>query len=825
MHSIKYFIAILGALLAFNPSSAFATIFLWDGGGSNDFFATAANWNPDGAPPSSDPTNDLQFGGTVRLAPDSQGTTYSANSLTFNSGAGAFVVRGGTLVVGAGGITNNSTSQETINNDIFLSQDQTWTIASGAGALNLGGTFRVVANALTLGSGTVNMTGNFSVSGSRTLSSLILSGATLNTTNDFVVGNGTVNQTAGTVSVNKGKNLSLASNATEIASYNLSGTGAISVGQALIGNLGSADFVQTGGTFSSSSFYLGYGAGSNGTYKLSGGTLSGGSALISASSSTGVLNQSGGVFRFTTLTLGSGSAAAKGTYNLDGGYLQAGTINHAAGTGVLNFNGGILQAVTGNASFLQGLTTASVRDGGAIIDTNGLNVTVGQALTHSTISGDFQTDGGLTKQGSGTLSLGGVNTYTGGTTVNGGTLSVSSDANLGASSGAVTLQNGSNLVITSGFVTSRTFNLNSGVADFGGSDLVGALVNGGYVAGGAVLDHPTFNNVTTLPGSNLSINPSGAVLNNVTLRGNLNMAAPGTSVSFSNGLVTGSGTINLAGASQAPSTFNTSATEIQGTTTISSGATMANSGSVPLYLSAGSRTTINSGGTLSTTGSAIELNGSLLVNNGTQGGTLNVNYGSTAKGSGVFGTVNVNDGGRFAPGNSPGTATLTNLSLGSAGRFEFELNSARATAGNGADFINVLGQLAITATSSVHLTIAVISLNSANQAAPLTDFDARQSYTFTLASAAGGITGFASSNVTVDTTGFGNSLQGGHFEVAQDGNSLQLQFRPVPEPQGWTMMLCGAAVLASFLRWRASRGTRGSFAMPGRKRRMEGMGL
>jgi hypothetical protein len=54
------------------------------------------------------------------------------------------------------------------------------------------------------------------------------------------------------------------------------------------------------------------------------------------------------------------------------------------------------------------LTRANIRNNGAKIDTAGFNITIGQALQHSAISGDNATDGGLTKNGAGTLTLGGT---------------------------------------------------------------------------------------------------------------------------------------------------------------------------------------------------------------------------------------------------------------------------------------------------------------------------------------------------------------------------------------------------------------------------------
>ena len=78
-------------------------------------------------------------------------------------------------------------------------------------------------------------------------------------------------------------------------------------------------------------------------------------------------------------------------------------MNRGQGTGVFNFNGGVLKANTGAVNaFMTGLTSANVQTGGAIIDSNGQSITIGQKLVSGVTSG---TDGGLTKQGTGTVTI------------------------------------------------------------------------------------------------------------------------------------------------------------------------------------------------------------------------------------------------------------------------------------------------------------------------------------------------------------------------------------------------------------------------------------
>jgi len=167
------------------------------------------------------------------------------------------------------------------------------------------------------------------------------------------------------------------------------------------------------------------------TYNISGGTLYVDGRLATAGvmplrvgqDCTGTLNISGDGFvnmPYDNVNLGT-NAPGVGVLNLDGGTLLTRYVSKGAGSGTFNFNGGVLKPAASSLTFMQGLTAANVKSGGAKIDTNTYNITIGQALLHDAGLGGTA-DGGLTKDGAGTLTLSGVNTYTGDTTVNEGTL-------------------------------------------------------------------------------------------------------------------------------------------------------------------------------------------------------------------------------------------------------------------------------------------------------------------------------------------------------------------------------------------------------------------
>ena len=131
-----------------------------------------------------------------------------------------------------------------------------------------------------------------------------------------------------------------------------------------------------------------------------------------------------------------------GTVNLSGGTLAVGAVRRTTAdrappeSATFNFNGGLLRATASNASFLQGLDYAYVQSGGAMIDTQGFNDAIGQALQSGAAN-----DGGLTKFGAGTLTLLASNTYTGPTTVYGGLQLGDGSADTGSVAGNIVLMN------------------------------------------------------------------------------------------------------------------------------------------------------------------------------------------------------------------------------------------------------------------------------------------------------------------------------------------------------------------------------------------------
>lgn len=169
-----------------------------------------------------------------------------------------------------------------------------------------------------------------------------------------------------------------------------------------------------------------------GVFNLSGGTFTQantGRFIHMGENGSGTLNISGTgayIANSTTGVLLGDLATSNGTVSLNGGSLTATVVlDAAAGTTALNFNGGQLIAGAGaNATFMNGIDTVTIQAGGAIIKSNGNNITVNTPLP------DGGSGGSLTKQGAGNLTLTGANTCAGVTSVNNGTLTLADNAQL-----------------------------------------------------------------------------------------------------------------------------------------------------------------------------------------------------------------------------------------------------------------------------------------------------------------------------------------------------------------------------------------------------------
>ncbi|MEI7732451.1 MAG: autotransporter-associated beta strand repeat-containing protein [Verrucomicrobiota bacterium] len=143
-------------------------------------------------------------------------------------------------------------------------------------------------------------------------------------------------------------------------------------------------------------------------------------------------------------------------------------IPNGAGKGLLLITNGSLVDMAGVTETVNGLGAWGSAVAGTIDNSIGnANLIVGDANTNSSFNGLIKNTGGtlsLTKIGTGTLTLSGINTYSGGTTNASGILNINADAALGAPaplvfSGNSTLQEAGSLVLSAG----RTIAIANGV--------------------------------------------------------------------------------------------------------------------------------------------------------------------------------------------------------------------------------------------------------------------------------------------------------------------------------------------------------------------------
>ena len=716
--------AMAAVATSFAGLSASAATLYWDGGtaniaangnaasdgGSGTWNTTFTNWDvTSGAAhvawtqtSATVPLNAAVFGGTDGTYAVTLGTALSASAVTFNNGGYTLSAASAQTLT----ISNNGGGSTA---SLLVADGKTASIGSNV-AVNVISTNNAVSNNVLVGGANG---GTLAINSGGTLSydSGITGGAgqlSFRTSSDLAGQTGTIN-VAGTLSF-------LATTPTS----------QISLGQtngAITMNVNSGGLVTSASTGAANN--LGSLLLSNNGAATTLNINNGGTVTLSGTASTAGLNVARGA---------GGTGAGSGTVNLNAGgtlttaRLFSGTAlaSNATATSTFNFNGGTLKPTVANdTNFMAGLTRANVRDGGAAIDTSGFNVTIGQALLHSNVSGDAAVDGGLTKSSNGTLTLSGTNTFTGDLTINGGTVAAGTGqgaaptaSNLGALQPTVnrniTVNNGATLSLTGGNVlgtggstnmlSNTTLVVNAGGLFQTGSQTgtggfwnkVGALnLNGGAVRVGTGANNTTFQGLAligtvTTGGTTASTidNSAGSTAgsNGVHLGQN---ATAGQSITFDVADVTANANADL---TIAPALLNTSSTLTASGLTKIGGGTLALSGN-----SAYTGPTAVNAGTLSLIGSLASGSNVAVANNATLAGSGTAN-----------GTVSVASGGTIANGVAGSSATFT------VGGLSFDAGSVATLRSSGAaatNAVTVVGTL--TSPGSGTATINALSPTTA----------------------------------------------------------------------------------------------------------------
>ena len=403
-----------------------------------------------------------------------------------------------------------------------------------------------------------------------------------------------------------------------------------------------------------------------------------------------------------------------------------------------------------------------------------VNWTVGGLGTSSTFAGRI-TDSGtagaakLTKTGSGTLTLTGTSsTFTGATTVNGGTLYVNSP-------------NGD----TGGLATTASITINNGgTLRSSANALFGWNANQG-------------KDITVNAGGTLTADNGADVhVGRVTLNGGT-LASSGSSADWGSWVFDGPNTVLAVTDASTASAVNV---RIQngGSIDVAAGKTLSFAGTITDSGSAGASSLVKTGaGTLaligasSYTGTTAVNGGTLFVDTSLTTTAITAAAGAAIGGSGTVGSVTMSAGALVAPGDSVGKFTVNDsLVLTGSSGYLWQLTNATGTAGSatGWDLLTVTGTLNIAATSTdpFQIDLWTVSSGSPVTSGSAANFNREQSYTWKIATAAGGITGFASNKFLINTSatngsgGFANTFTGGTFSLAQSGNDLNLVFTGAP---------------------------------------------
>jgi autotransporter-associated beta strand protein len=368
-------------------------------------------------------------------------------------------------------------------------------------------------------------------------------------------------------------------------------------------------------------------------------------------------------------------------------------------TGGTTISGGTLQIGNGGTSGQLSTTSAISNDGTLAFNRS-------DAMTQGThFSADMTGTGAVTKSGAGTLTFNSLNTYTGGTTVNQGTLALAGGVgsfagvirgtlNIGAD-GTVDVQRsgtGWGLGFFGG-ISVNTINLDGGALRFvdglagqGGTAASNINMTAGTISGTGTNTFDWYFGNTTTPALN-----TFASANTATVSANINLRLDNNTNSL---------TFNVA--------EGAAATDLLVSGNIIASGSDQGFGQI---IKTGSGRAVFSG-TNTYTGDTTVSGGTLAVNGSLANTTVTVGTGATLQGSGsIAGSVTINDGGTLATGNSIESMATGALSLTANSTFAYEMDNDAAPSVAG-DLTAVTGNLTLDLGNTAILTLVELGSGS-----------------------------------------------------------------------------------------------------------------
>jgi autotransporter-associated beta strand protein len=628
----------------------------------------------------------LQAGNSLALGAISSGTSVSSGGTFdingFNLGQEPFILSGGTLLNNGAAqqnalqfltVSGNSSigganrwdvrttgaagSGVTINAGVTLTKINTIQIAFVGGAIANGSLVDITAGTLSVELGaTTSGTGSYTVQSAGTLQ-VDSYGTLVNLTNAVTSNGGTIvcyDATGGASSISGAITLSGATTVSNSAGLNI--TGVIS--------------------------------GANSLTKTLGGALT----LSGANTFTGGLNLNAGTLNINSTTALGGTA---------------GTFTIATGTTIDNTSAGPITLTANNPMTWNGDFTFT---GTQILNLGTGTVSMGTSLRAVTVTANKLTaagvitgSGGLTKNGTGTLKVSGVNDYasarwTGTTTINAGTLQIDDVGGDNYKSTSWIVNNGATLqyLYVNNIANNAIMTINTGgVLDFNatGRDVIG------YVAGGGSIlinnNFPTDPGISfDLPATGTGSNFSGVIsgTGRISCRG---QAGSGTQI------LSGLNTYTLATSIEAGTLSINTIKSVSGGSSAIGAPTTVTDGTITL---GGTVSSSTSTGTLQYTGTAATIDRVINLGSVNGGGIID------QSGTGLLKFTSAST----ATGNGTKTLTLTGSSAGTGEMAGAIVNSTSATslAKTGTGTWTLSG--ANTYTGATTVTAGTLALGAAN---------------------------------------------------------------------------------------------------------------